>query len=684
MGIRWKKLVWAGVLLPPLVLLAWLVHLYHTSKGQIRETPPPAVEALRVVVADPLCSELSPMRAGRDYSALAAHLRRRLGRSIQMRYAESLWDALGSKPMQVDLIIGQASAVMSGAAKASAEVRPLAKLTDRDGRTDLVGLFLVRQTDPARSIGDLGNHRIVFGPPGEEERYGAAVSALAESGVTAVPPLRVSPSCTAAALAVVEGGADAAVVSEYAQSSIDSYGPIGKGSLRVIGRTPAVPFIAVFATRTVTRAVEPQIVEALLSIRGDPQLLKALDSRDGFIGPEACPTGQEPPPSPPLAKRCADIPEIGPRVPAHLPSQVKYLWRRGLTGVGLSGLAAASGHVLVADKSPRRDQDIWRCLDAETGEELWTIAYATPPEMEFTNAPRATPVIRGDLVYLLGAFGDLHCVSLRDRRILWRRNIVRDFGAELPTWGMCSTPLLVDDKLIVNPGAPEASLVALNRETGEVLWKTPGEPPAYASLILGTFGGVRQIVGYDATSLGGWDPNSGQRLWTLLPPGKGDFHVTTPVDVGGQVLLSTAKNGTRLYHFHSDGRIEPVPVAWNTDLNPDTATPVVVNDLVFGCSAGLACLDLRDGLRTRYTMQDDPAFKSHAAFIGGDGRVLTLSVEGELVLLKASRDNPAPAARLKLFQDGEVWSRPTLIGDRLCVRRMDEVCCILLGDTASD
>ena len=132
---------------------------------------------------------------------------------------------------------------------------------------------------------------------------------------------------------------------------------------------------------------------------------------------------------------------------------------------------------------------------------------------------------------------------------------------------------MVGDSLIVNPGAPEASLVALGLYTGEVIWKTPGGPPGYGSLIVGTFGGVRQIVGYDADSLGGWDPNTGQRLWTLAPEKKGDYNVPTPVNVFGQLLVATENNGTRLYDFDSQGRILPVPVAQTRELAPAPRRP---------------------------------------------------------------------------------------------------------------
>ena len=333
---------------------------------------------------------------------------------------------------------------------------------------------------------------------------------------------------------------------------------------------------------------------------------------------------------------------MSPDVPARLPPTAKFLWRRGLTGVGLSGVAATATRVIVADKSETKDQDIWRCLDAETGKELWTVAYATPKQMEFTNAPRAAPVIHGNFVYLLGAFGDLHCVNLYGSGVVWRRNIIKDFDAKLPTWGTCSTPLVVGDSLVVNPGAPEASLVALGLYTGEVIWKTPGGPPGYGSLILGTFGGVRQIVGYDADSLGGWDPNTGQRLWTLVPEKKGDYNVPTPIDVFGRLLVATENNGTRLHDFSPNGQIRPVPVEQTHDLAPDTSTPVVVDGLVFGCFHGLFCLDLNDGLKTLYSAEGDGAFKEYTALIAGYGRVLAVTVGGELVLFQASRDAFTP------------------------------------------
>jgi outer membrane protein assembly factor BamB len=298
--------------------------------------------------------------------------------------------------------------------------------------------------------------------------------------------------------------------------------------------------------------------------------------------------------------------------------------------------------------------------------------------MEFTNAPRAARVIHGSFVYLLSAFGDLYCVSLYGSGIVWRRNIIQDFDAKLPPWGTCSTPLVVGDCLIVNPGAADASLAALGLYTGETVWKTPGEPSGYGSLILGTFGGVRQIVGHDATSLGGWDPNTGQRLWTVRPDKQGDYNVPTPLNVFGRLLVATENNGTRLYGFDPNGRIQPQPLARNADLTPDTSSPVVAGGLVFGCSRGLFCLDPADGLQTLYAAERNGAFKEHAALIAGKDRVLAITLRGELILFQAAREGFTLVDRLRVFKGTEVWSHPALVGNHLYLRSLNEVCCLLL------
>lgn len=688
--MRWnlKKILW-GVLLVPFVLAG--VWLYQLHRGINENLGSRSSEPLRIAVTDPMCVQLAPdslkSRASRDYAPLGAFLTKKLARPVEILYRSTLGNTLDSPNAPVDVIIGRTSAVSFEETHGDRDVRPVARLTDCQGDTEIWGVFVVRAMSPAQTLGDLADHRILFGPPRDVERHSDALASLAESSVAPVPPLQIVEDCADAIAAIVKSDADVAVLSSYALPLLEDSPDFKKGSLRVIGQTARRPFIAAFATKRVNPISERAIHDALLSVAEDPNVLAALGSKSGFVEwtqPPAANTSTPTPRRIPMSEwadwRGPGRNGVSPDVPDKLPERLQLVWKRRLSGQGLSGVSATATHVIVADKSEQSDQDIWRCLDAETGKELWTIAYPTPREMKFMNVPRATPVIHGGFAYLLGAFGDLHCVSIEGRRIVWRRNIVKDFNAQLPPWGMCSTPLIVDDMLIVNPGAPNASLVALGLYTGETVWQTPGEGPGYGSLIVATFGGVRQIVGHDATSLGGWDPNTGRRLWTLLPTKKGDYNVPTPIDIDGRLLVATENNGARLYDFDASGRINPIPVAQNRRFTPDTSTPVVVGSLVFGCFRGLHCLDLNDGLNTLYSTDGDRAFNDYTALVAGHGCVLAFPVTGEVILFKAVRNAFTPLSRLQLFTDAEVWSHPALIGNRLYIRSMKEICCFLIDN----
>ena len=151
----------------------------------------------------------------------------------------------------------------------------------------------------------------------------------------------------------------------------------------------------------------------------------------------------------------------------------------------------------------------------------------------------------------------------------------------------------------------------------------------------------------------------------------------TPINVDGKLLVATENNGTRLYAFNKDGKIQPEPLACNLDLAPDSSTPVVTDGLVFGCFGGFFCLDLENELRTLYSVDDD-AFYDYASLIAGNDHVLITTVEGELVLIRADGNRYTLQSRLRLFEDTEVWSHPALIGNRLYIRNRTELCCVSL------
>ncbi len=637
-------------------------------------------EPVVMVVMDPLAKPLACAcvkgYAQRDYDALGAYLSRTLSRRVRVVYGESLDKALQSKNRgTASLIVGKQSVVQSDAALVGVRVHPVCRLTGKEGTTTLTGLFVVKLNDPAQTLADLKGRPILFGPSDAAEKHSAAMAALRDAGVALPTKIETRAGCTDAALDVQDSNLDlppAGVISSYALPLLEGCGSIEKGSLKVVGHTAQVPFVTVFATANFDPELEGKLTRALLAVRDSAPLLKSLESKAGFV-PMSNESSEWP------GWRGANRDGQVAWLPEKLPANATFAWQKKLNGPALAGVAAAQGVVVVADRDPTDRQDVFHCLRARDGETLWTVAYPAPGEMDYGLSARATPLIEGDRVCLLGAQGTLLVVELATGKILWKRELTRDFEARTPKWGWCASPLLVDGLLIVNPGSAQASLVGLNWRTGEIVWKSPGAAAAYAGFIIGRFGGQRQIIGYDAVSLGGWDPQTGKRLWTLSPPVTGDFNVPTPVAIDGKLLVATENNGTRLYGFNANGTINPQPLAASSELSPDASTPVVAAGQVIGCSgSGLHGLDLAGGLKPLWSGLEDTV-SDFGSLIASRDRVLALSFRGELLLLNPSRTSPEVSSRLRLFDgDPELYSHPALSGHRLYVRSPAGVCCLVL------
>jgi outer membrane protein assembly factor BamB len=297
-------------------------------------------------------------------------------------------------------------------------------------------------------------------------------------------------------------------------------------------------------------------------------------------------------------------------------------------------------------------------------------------------------VIAGDRVYLFGAFGDLHCVACDSGDLIWQRRLARDFQTPRLEWGLTVTPLLADGLLVAQPGGRNGCLVALDAATGEDSWKTPGGKPGHAAFVTADVGGRRQVIGYDAKSLGGWDLRTGERLWSVTPPIDGDFQVPTPIvyqpEVGGpRLFVATENNGARLYAFRADGTIDSEPTSSFSRLAPDTHTPVILGDRVYGIHNGLYCLKLADRLSPAWRLRDR-AFAKYGSLIGAaeSKRLLAMTRDCLLILLEDRGESVGELGRLALRDDGtETLSHPALVGTRLYVRLGETIACLELGGT---
>ena len=363
-----------------------------------------------------------------------------------------------------------------------------------------------------------------------------------------------------------------------------------------------------------------------------------------------------------------------------MPAEPKFRWQKTLSNQGLGGVAATKKLVLTVDRDSGDTADLFHCLAADTGVLQWTLNQPASGRLDYGNSPRATPLIHGELAYLFGAFGHLHCVDLESGAVLWQKNIRDEFNVrDKLVWGTSASPLIVDEQLIINPGADDASLVALEPETGEVIWQTPGPSAAFSSFVVGKLSGQRQIIGYDKESLGGWDVKTGKRLWSHVPKKDNDFNVPTPIIVGDKLVLATENNGTRLHGFDARGQIIAEPLGTHRELAPDSHTPLAINGRLFGVCNGLFCLDLANNLRELWSSDDD-AFSHYTTLIGSRHRVLITTEQGELLLLDAAADKFEPLSRLKLFEnDSGVFSHPALVGSQLFIRSSTSLVCLPLA-----
>ncbi len=669
------------------------------ATNEARAEEPKSSRSICMIVMDPLAKELAcdcvAGFAQRRYEALAMVLQRRLDRPCSTICGTNL-AAYWNEEDRVDLIVGKHSEVLAAAKKLKRKVYPLASLTNLQGETTFQGLFVVREGSAARSIQDLAGHRILLGPDKCDEKHAAALAALRKANVQGFDKASAE-TCTDAANQLLELNDDdkvAAVISDYARVLLEGCHTIPKGSLRVIGKTAPLPFITVFATEDMQADLRNDVRRELLAARKFAALLQLLETKNGFQPFKTKETGQEP------ATGWLDFRGPGRRglVPA-LPESLdamRTLWSASLSDNGLGGVAATERWVLVTDRDPVTGLDLLKVFDINTGKlasqtRLMRPPKAEPdPKLDYGDSIRAFPLIDGSRVLVVDAFGTLFACPLPEPGVSGQETIAAGMRMEslidqyqLATWGVASTPLLAGDRLVVSVCGEATSLVTLDLDSLDSVWKGPGRGTGYASCIAGTFGGRRQILGYQSESFSGWDLDTGSLLWNVRPEFEGDYNVPTPIAVDDRhILLATENNGTRLYEFNRQGILQADPIAVNEDVAPDTVTPVAVGGFAYCTSAdALFRLNLNDGLSSDWSLEDD-VFRDHVSLIADEHgrRLLVVTYSGELLLFDISGAGPQLKSRQTpagLASEEEIYSHPAIVGDRLYLRGIRSLNCVV-------
>lgn len=369
------------------------------------------------------------------------------------------------------------------------------------------------------------------------------------------------------------------------------------------------------------------------------------------------------------------------KLPQGLPQEARYRWTYETETDALSGVAATPESVVIIGRDQLDTRDMVTCLSVKDGSLVWQYDYpALPPaqaetrdgRLDYGNSPRATPLIVDDRVLVQSAFGDLTCLSMSSGQLIWSLSYVLDFDAPIPTWGWCSSPLHHDGLIYVQPGAAEASLVAIRLEDGEVQWEAEGGQATYTSPVIGTYGNKLQVITTDSKFWSGFDAKTGKRLWRHKPQLDGEFHVPTALAMESRLAIIGEANGIRLHEFDDSGKLVAKPLSNLLEFNPDTHTPVQVGSKIVGAHNGLWVMSAEDVSKHQEIFEDD--LNAYCSIISDGTRFLVLTDSGLLLLYSLVDDQPKQLGRLRLMvKRTKIYAHPAWINDGLIYREGNRV-----------
>lgn len=378
-------------------------------------------------------------------------------------------------------------------------------------------------------------------------------------------------------------------------------------------------------------------------------------------------------------------------------------------GDGYSGPAVAGGRVFVMDrveagKIARADMGAYArknipgkervvCLRETDGTILWTHAYDCPYTIatNYAIGPRATPTVDEDLVFALGAEGNLHCLDVENGNVVWARYFKKDFGAEIPVWGLASHPLVDGDKLICVVGGPGAVAVAFDKRTGKELWRSlTAKEPGYAPPVIYDVDGERHLLIWHSDAICGLDPESGKRYWSVEIKPFAAMSIAVPRLVGHDLFLMCHRRQSWLLRISEDRR--SAQIVWEggprSGIGGVFNTPFVENGMVYGCDldGGYICASMSDGeqLWTSYAPLDAerPVSWGNVFTIKHEDRFFLATDTGDLIIAQLDADGYHELSRANLIEPTHavgnrtlVWSHPAFANRSVYLRNGSEMLC---------
>lgn len=362
----------------------------------------------------------------------------------------------------------------------------------------------------------------------------------------------------------------------------------------------------------------------------------------------------------------------------------KLLWQIKDAGDGFSTPSIVGSRIYMISNQGM-DNEFVAALSVEDGKTVWTtrIGNVGKPDQQ-PNFPmaRSTPTVDGEMLYALGSDGDLVCLETATGNLRWQKNLLTEFEGESGVWAYSESPLVDGNTLVVTPGGAKATMVALDKNTGEVLWTCAvpgGDAAGYASVTVIEAAGRRQYVQFLAKGVAGVDAATGRFLWRWDETGETPANMPTPVASGDYVYTAKARIGGGLAHLKAAGDgVEAEDVYFKRGLPFSIGGSVLVDGYLYGTTdAGMVAAEFLTG---------DVAWEAESlgasSILFADGRLYLHGENGEVALVEATPEGYREKGRFtppdqpKRNQPMEkAWAYPVVANGRLYIRDLGTLWC---------
>jgi len=365
-------------------------------------------------------------------------------------------------------------------------------------------------------------------------------------------------------------------------------------------------------------------------------------------------------------------------------------------GAGYSGPTVANGKVYLTDRmeKPEPTEGVL-CFDEQTGKKIWEYRYECEYEgVGYPAGPRASVVINHGKAYALGTMGNLFCFDAENGDIIWQRDLNRDYKIRMPIWGIAATPLIADGKVILQiSGSDNASVVALDKNTGKEIWRNLDDMASYSAPVLITQANKNVVVVWTEDSLSGLDPSTGKVFWRILWKIKMGMGISTPVLYKNYIFVSCFYSGSLLVKlgensltaekvWQRQGQSERKTDALHCVIN----TPVILDDYIYGVDSygELRCLKLETGDRVWENLTAVPKNRwANIHFIQHGNKTWMFNEKGELIISKLDPQGFHEISRTKIIEPtkkqlprGVTWSHPAFANQHVFARNDNRLICV--------